>query len=132
MNAKNRIIIALSVCLLFGAGLVYLRFSNFSISADQLASEQSNFCTVNISGQIQLTHSERDSRLNLKLVDGDQTLAEITPTGDKYSFSISNHLPNDNWNILATETLNGRQIQYPVVALQQISCDSTNTIDLQF
>ena len=135
MNAKTRTIIALSIILVFGLGLTYVRFSNFSISADsidQATLGQSSFCTVQISGKIQLTHIEKNSYLNLMLVDGSQTLAKTSPINDKYSFSISGKTPNDNWSILATENLNGQQLQYPVVSLGQIKCDSTNQVDLQF
>lgn len=132
MNTKSKIYLTLSIFLLLGAGIFYLNFSKLFIGADELFSNQKQTCRVDIAGNLELTHLEKDSNLKLLLTRGSNTLAETEPARGKYHFVVENVKPSGSWDIVARENLGGQMLQYPVSSVSGLECDSNNNLDLQF
>jgi hypothetical protein len=130
MKQRNVLILVFSLLALALIGVVYLLYSNFGISAD-LATE-GKFCTVKIGGAVSLSHIALDNQLVLKLVDGDKLLAENQPKDDQYEFIVSGQVPSNGWRIEAEEKIASEKINYVVVSLNDLKCDSSYNIDLKF
>lgn len=126
----NKYSITAFVFILFFASFIYLlKFTNIFIEAD--SAESANFCSIVINGEFNQTHVNKNGIINLGLFENDRLIKIADLNNSQYLFNITNHVPNENWQIIAIEEMPNGTFQYPLVKIADLKCNSNNFIDIQ-
>lgn len=131
MNTKIKIALVVELCLLAGIGIIYFKYTNTLINADQQTSTKLS-CQLDIEGKITLTHTVQNDNLKLKLVSAGKQLAITTPQNGRYQFKLKSDLPVTNsLYIVAWEKINNQTLEYSVMTIEGAECGSPINVDLE-